>query len=172
MKNQTYVKKLSLSGMFLAISFLLPFLTGQIPRIGAMLCPMHLPVLLCGYVCGGYWGMAVGAIAPILRSVALGAPPFLTAMAMVFELAVYGLLSGLLYRALPKRKRSIYLSLVIAMLGGRLIWGGVRFLMMGLGVSGFTLGAFWAGAVVNALPGIILQLVLIPVIVIALEKLK
>ncbi len=173
MKNQMYVKKLSLSAMFLALAFLLPFLTGQIPQIGAMLCPMHIPVILCGFVCGGSWGLLVGAIAPLLRSLALGAPPlFPKALAMAFELAVYGLVSGFLYRKMKHQKLAIYLSLLVAMIAGRLLWGIVQFLFMGLGWSSFSFAAFWAGAVVNAIPGIIIQLVLIPVMVMALEKLQ
>ena len=91
MKNQTNLRNLCLSAMFLALAFVLPFLTGQIPEIGNMLCPMHIPVLLCGFVCGSPWGFAVGLIAPILRSVTIGAPTlFPRAVAMAFELAAYG----------------------------------------------------------------------------------
>ena len=105
MKTKKLVLNVSLSGMFLALAYVLPFLTGQIPEIGSMLCPMHIPVLLCGFVCGAPYGLVVGFIAPMLRSLTLGMPPlFSTATAMAFELAVYGLVAGLLYKALPKRK--------------------------------------------------------------------
>lgn len=162
-----------LSAMFLALAMVLPFLTGQIPEIGSMLCPMHIPVILCGYFCGWKWGLAVGFIAPLLRSVWLGMPPmFPTALCMAFELGVYGCIAGALYRALPKNLFGIYVSLITAMIAGRLVWGLARFLCTGLDVSQFGLSAFWAGAVVNAIPGIILQLILIPLIVKAFDKHK
>ena len=103
------VKKLGLSGLFLALALVLPFFTGQIPQIGGMLCPMHLPVILCGFVCGWPWGLAVGLIAPLLRSVSFGMPPiFPTAVAMTFELAAYGAFAGLFYRLLPRKTGYIW----------------------------------------------------------------
>ena len=168
---KTNVKTLTLSAMFLAVALVLPFITGQIPEIGAMLCPMHLPVLLCGYFCGGPWGLAVGLIAPVLRSMVFGMPPmYPTAISMAFELAAYGAISGLLYAKLPKTKASVYISLVTAMIVGRLVWGAARFVFAGLDITAFGLQAFWAGAVTSAIPGIILQLILIPILVIALDK--
>ena len=168
---KTNVKTLTLSAMFLAVALVLPFITGQIPEIGAMLCPMHLPVLLCGYFCGGPWGLAVGLIAPVLRSMIFGMPPmYPTAISMAFELAAYGAISGLLYTKLPKTKASVYISLVTAMIVGRLVWGAARFVFAGLDITAFGLQAFWAGAVTSAIPGIILQLILIPILVIALDK--
>ncbi len=170
-KNNTL--NIALSAMFLALAFVMPFLTGQVPQIGSMLCPMHIPVILCGFICGAPWGLMVGLSAPLLRSLILGMPPFFpTAFSMSFELAAYGFLSGLLYRVLPKNRINIPASLVIAMIAGRLVWGLVQFLCMGLDTTKFGLSAFWAGAVVNALPGIIIQLVLIPVIIVILEKTK
>lgn len=171
MKKQTSTFRLSLSAMFLAMAFVLPFLTGQIPQIGSMLCPMHIPVILCGYICGAPWGFAVGVIAPLLRSITLGMPPlFPTAFAMAFELAVYGFMSGFLYRVLPKSRINIWLSLVLSMVAGRLVWGAVQFCCMGLDATRFGFSAFFAGAVVNALPGIVIQLIFIPIIIAVLEK--
>ena len=163
-----------LSAMLLAVAFVLPFLTGQIPQIGSKLCPMHLPVLLCGYLCSGPWGLAVGFAAPLLRSFIVGMPSplFPKAIAMAFELAAYGFTAGVLHRALPKKKAFLYLSLVISMITGRLVWGLVQLCCVGLDVTRFTLSAFWTGAAVNALPGIIIQLLLIPVLVSAVEKYK
>ena len=169
--KKTNVKTLVLAALFLALALVLPFLTGQIPEIGSMLCPMHIPALLCGYFCGWPWGLAVGLIAPILRSLLFGMPPmFPVAICMAFELATYGAISGLLYSKLPHNKVSIYISLLIAMVAGRLVWGIARFLCAGLNVSAFGLSAFWAGAITTAIPGIIVQILLIPVIVMALEK--
>ena len=169
--NTLQIRKLTYAALFLALAIVLPFLTGQIPEIGSMLCPMHIPVLLCGFLCGWPWGLAVGLIAPLLRSVLFGAPPmFPGAVAMAFELAIYGASAGLLYRLLPKKKWSIYASLIIAMIAGRVVWGIVRLILAGLSGKGFTWAAFMAGAFTNAVPGIILQIVLIPVLVMVLER--
>ena len=171
MKKQNNLINLALASMFLALALVLPFLTGQIPEIGEMLCPIHIPVILCGYICGGPWGLVVGFVAPLLRSVIFSAPPlFPTAFAMAFELAVYGFMSGLLYRKLSKNKANVYISLVVSMIVGRLVWGIVQLCCVGFDISKFSLAAFWSGAVINAIPGIIIQLVLIPIIVMALEK--
>ena len=165
------VRRLTYSALYLAIAMVLPFVTGQIPEIGSMLCPMHIPALLCGFMCGWPWGLAVGFIAPLLRSVIFGMPTlFPGAVAMAFELAVYGGLSGLLYRLLPKKKRNTYIILVISMIAGRIIWGAARVILAGLSGSSFTWALFLAGAVTNAIPGIILHLILIPVLVIAMDR--
>ena len=165
------VRRLTYSALYLAIAMVLPFVTGQIPEIGSMLCPMHIPALLCGFMCGWPWGLAVGFIAPLLRSVIFGMPTlFPSAVAMAFELAVYGGLSGLLYRLLPKKKRNTYIILVISMIAGRIIWGAARVILAGLSGSSFTWALFLAGAVTNAIPGIILHLILIPVLVIAMDR--
>ena len=169
--KKTNVKILVLAALFLALALVLPFLTGQIPEIGSMLCPMHIPALLCGFFCGWPWGLAVGLIAPVLRSLLFGMPPmFPTALCMSLELATYGAVAGLLYSKLPQKKSSIYISLLTAMVAGRLVWGIARFLCAGLNVSAFGISAFWAGAVTTAIPGIIVQILLIPILVMALKK--
>ena len=171
-KLHRFVKRLVYASVCLALALVLPFLTGQIPTIGAALSPMHVPVLLCGYLCGGVWASLVGLIAPPLRYFLFSMPPFPTNAAMAVELAAYGLFSGWLYRKLPKTRGSIYVTLVIAMIAGRVVWGAAQMVLMGLQDNVFTLQAFLAGAVTTAIPGIILQLVLIPVVVMALEKAK
>ena len=169
--NTLRIRKLVLSAICLALCMVLPFLTGQIPEIGSMLSPMHIPVLLCGFVSGPLWAAAIGLIAPLLRFVLFGMPPiFPTGAAMCFELAVYGAVSGLLYIRLPKKTVNIYVSLIAAMLLGRIVWGIVRVLFSGVTGSAFTWAAFIAGAFTSAIPGIILHIVLIPVIVLALQR--
>ena len=164
------IRKLTYAALFLALALVLPFLTGQIPQIGSALSPMHIPVLLCGFLVGWPWGLAVGFIAPLLRSVIFGMPVIVPgAVAMAFELAVYGLVSGILYRLLPKKKWSIYVTLIVAMLAGRVIWGIARLIIAGLSGNSFTWALFLAGAFTNAIPGIILHIILIPVIVMVLE---
>ena len=171
--KSTVTRKLVFAAILLALAMVLPFLTGQIPQIGQALCPMHIPVLLCGFVCGPIYAMAVGFIAPLLRFALFGMPPiFPTGVSMAFELLTYGLVAGLCYKHLPRRRINIYASLLIAMVAGRLVWGVVRFILTGLQPAKFGLAAFWAGAVAGSVPGIIVHIVLIPLLVMALEKAK
>ena len=165
------IRKLTFSAVFLALAMVLPFLTGQIPEIGSMLCPMHIPALLCGFLCGWPWGLAVGFLAPLLRSAVFGIPVLIpNGVAMAFELAVYGAVSGLLYRALPRKNWSVYIALVAAMIAGRIVWGAARLVLAGLSGNSFTWALFLAGAFTNAVPGIILHIVLVPVLVLALSR--
>lgn len=163
---------LALAAMFLALALVLPFVTAGIPQIGNALCPMHIPVLLCGFVCGPWYAMGIGFIAPLLRFALFGMPPIIPiGIAMCFELAAYGLVSGLMYKYLPKKKPYIYVSLIGAMLIGRGVWGAARTVLYGLGKSEFGFAAFIAGAFTNAIPGIIIQIVLIPLLVMMIESL-
>lgn len=172
MNRSTSIRKMTFSALYLALALVLPFVTGQIPEIGSMLCPMHIPALLCGFVCGWSWGLAVGFIAPLLRSVLFGMPTlYPTAVAMAAELAVYGMAAGILYRFLPRKPWSVYATLILSMVLGRLAWGSVQFLLAGLQNTVFSPAMFLAGAVTNAIPGIILQIILIPVLVLAQERL-
>ena len=165
------IKNLTLSAMFLALALVMPFLTGQIPQIGSTLCPMHIPVLLCGFFCGGPWGLVVGLIAPILRSVTFGMPPmFPTAVCMAVELATYGFVAGFLHKKLPRTAWNVFPSLLFAMVAGRVVWGLAMLLCMGLDTTKFGFEAFIAGAVLNAVPGIVIQLVVVPALVIVLER--
>lgn len=166
------LKNMTLSAMFLAVGMLLPFLTGQLEQIGNMLLPMHIPVLLCGFICGWPYGLAVGFILPLLRSVCFGMPVlFPNAASMAFELGTYGFISGFLYgRSHWKCIVSLYRSLLAAMVTGRIVWGVVQMLFLGISGNPFTWRMFLAGALFNAIPGIILQLILIPAIMIALKR--
>ena len=161
MKNNSSVTKLTLSAVFLALGIVLPFLTGQIPTVGSMLLPMHIPVLICGFVCGWQWGLLVGFVLPLMRSALFSMPPMMpTAAAMAFELAVYGAVTG------------IYVSLAGAMIAGRIVWGIVSMILYGITGKAFGWQIFLGGALLNAVPGIILQLVLIPIIILALRRAK
>ncbi len=165
------LRQLILAAMFLTLALALPFLTGQIPQVGSALCPMHIPVLLCGFFCGPWYALAVGLVAPLLRFALFGMPPLMpTGIAMCFELATYGVVSGLLYKLLPGKKVFTYVTLIAAMLAGRIIWGIARVILAGLAQSEFAWTAFLSGAFVNAVPGIILHILLIPVLVIALKR--
>ena len=149
MSNKT--KQLVISALLLAAGLVLPFLTGSIPNFGRMLLPMHLPVLLCGFVCGWKWGLLVGFVTPLLRSVLFGMPPMVpTALAMAFELAAYGALAGVCYSRWHGGVKGVYLSLLAALVGGRLVWGLVSIPIYGLLTEqAFTLAAtdlFWLSA--------------------------
>lgn len=163
------IHRLVLSALLLALGLVLPFLTGQIPEVGSRLLPLHLPALLCGFVCGWPWGLAVGAVLPVLRSFLFGMPPLMpTALAMAFEMAAYGAAAGVLYR-----RCNVYVSLVGAMIIGRLVWGVASWLLYAAFMpNGFSLAMFWAGGFVNAWPGMVLQLIVVPLIVTALKKAK
>ena len=169
------IKKLTLTSAFFAIGLVLPFLTGQIPQIGKMLLPMHIPVFFCAFICGWKWAAPMAFVLPILRSLFFGMPAFYPdAVVMAFELAVYALVGGLIYYLLIKSKVkhivAIYVALVISMICGRLVWGLVKYVLLLFNGSLFTFKMFMAGALINAFPGIIVQLVLIPLLMLALEK--
>lgn len=156
--------------MFIGIGLVLPLLTGQIQKFGNMLLPMHIPVLLCGLICGWQYGLTVGFVLPLMRSAIFSMPVmFPNAVSMAFELAAYGFIAGFLFgRSKWKCLRSLYRSLIVAMVGGRCVWGIVQGIL--LGASGFTFKAFLAGAFINAVPGIVLHLILIPAVMLALHK--
>lgn len=165
------VKNLCLSAACLALCMVLPFFTGQIPQIGSALSPMHIPVLMCGLLCGWPYGLVIGLIAPLLRFLLFGIPPLMpTGLAMMFELAAYGAVSGLLLKLLPRKLPFLYVSLIGAMLTGRIIWGIARFIL-GLAVGpAFTISAFLSGAFVTSIPGIICHILLIPPVVIGVRR--
>lgn len=172
-KQNNQLKNLVLTALFLAIALLLPFLTGQIQTIGNMLCPMHIPVLLCAYVCGWKWAATLGFVAPFLRSAIFVMPPIMPiGLGMAFEMLTYGLVAGILYQLLPKKNINIYVSLISAMIVGRIVWGIARLVIAGVTSAQFTWQLFIGGAVLTAIPGIILHIVLIPILVIALKKAK
>ena len=171
MKNIT-TKNLVLGGLFIAMGIVLPFLTAQNQQLGNMFLPMHLPILISGFVCGWPVGLAVGIITPLLRSVMFGMPPFLPiAVSMAFELGAFGFITGILYSKMPKKIVNIYIILVIAILAGRVVSAIANLALLGFGLrDSYNLQIFLAGSFINAWPGIILQIVLIPVLIRALQK--
>lgn len=168
------VKKLAVTAMLFAVGMVLPFFIGQIPAIGKMLLPMHIPVLLCGFIVGWQYGALIGFLLPIVRGLVFGMPPlYPNAIAMAFEMATYGFVSGYLYsHAKWQCTKMLYISLVTAMLAGRLVWAFAEVILLGIGGNTFTWKMFAAGAFLNAIPGIIVQLVLIPLIMVALRRAK
>ncbi len=171
MKNEK-LKIVLIASMLFCIGLVLPLLTGQIPQIGNMLLPMHIPVFLCGLICGWQYGGVVGFTLPLVRSLIFSTPVlFPTAIAMAFELATYGILSGLIYKHSRWHCiKSLYLCLGLSMVGGRIVWSIVQTVLLGFSEDSFTFALFITNGFINAIPGIILQLILIPAVMLAVKK--
>lgn len=173
MKQKT-IRNIALSGIFLALGLVLPFVTGM--QLGGVLCPMHIPIIICGFVCGYKYGLLIGLLCPLLRSLFFGMPSlYPSAISMSVELGMYGLISGLLYSKLKKTSVNeilvIYISLISSQLLGRLSWGLVRYIIGTIDQTNvFTFEIFLSGAFLVAWPGIIIQLLLIPIVVRTLSK--
>lgn len=164
-------KKVVLTALFIALGLTLPMITANVPMIGNMLLPMHFPIIICGLICGAGYGALAGVITPLLRSFIFGMPPlFPIAAAMAFELAAYGTVAGLVYVIIQKNKGSVYPALIISMLSGRAVWGVVTFILFRMMGKTLTLQMFLAGAFTNAIPGIVGQLIIIPVLMYYLAK--
>lgn len=170
MRNET--NKIVLTSLFIAIGVILPtvFINQQ---IAAMFSPMHIPVIICGFLLGWKYGLLAGLITPILRSIIFTMPPLIPiALAMSFELGTYGLIAGLLYNVLPIKLIivKIYISLLSAMILGRLMFGLVMTIYFSMQNNIYTFKAFISATVIIAIPGIILQLILIPILILYLDK--
>lgn len=166
------IRNLTLSALFIAIGLVLPFLIGQIPQIGRILLPLHIPVFLCGFICGWREGLLVGFILPLLRSLLFGMPVFMPmAASMAFELAVYGFITGILFPRLPyKTTVSVIITALTATIAGRIVYGAAAWLFWRLCGDVFTAKIFLVGAVLQPIPGTIIQLILFTAIISALDK--
>ena len=171
-ENRT--RKSILAAMFLAFGLVLPFLTGQMKEIGDTLLPMHIPTMFCGLVCGPWYGLVVGFAIPVVRSIIFSMPMFFpNSIWMAFELATYGCVIGVIYRFFAKKNvRAVYLSLIPAMISGRIVWGIAKTVLLGIAGKPFSFQMFLAGGILDAIPGIILQLILIPAIMSILNRYK
>lgn len=164
MKSQT--RQLVTAALCVAMGLLLPSVFHLFGGAGPAFLPMHIPVLLCGLLCGWQYGALCGAILPLLSSALTGMPViYPTGIAMCFELACYGAVSGLLYG-----RWGVYPSLVCAMLAGRVVSGCAHAILLGLGGKVYAFSAFLSTAFVVAIPGIVIQLVCLPAIVKLLER--
>lgn len=170
----TKTKKLVFSSIMIALGVILPLFTSQIKEIGDSLLPLHLPVMLCGILCGWAYGATIGFCLPFLRSLIFSMPPiYPNAVWMACELATYGLVIGLLYnRKTQKSIGWLYFSLITSMFCGRIIWGIVKLILLSVKGNAFTLSAFISGGFIDAIPGIVLQLILIPAIISIYERLN
>ena len=172
MKKMSVVKKAIITAICIALCVVLPQAFHAIPRAGMIYLPMHIPVLLCGLICGWPFGLLCGLAGPALSSVITGMPPAATLPSMMIECAIYGCIAGLLMAIVRTRKTylDLYISLIGAMLCGRIIAGILQALIFSAGK--YSISAWATSYFVTALPGIIIQIVLLPSIVFALMKAK
>jgi uncharacterized membrane protein len=167
------VKHITLGSTLLAIGILLPFLTINQPQLGQVFLLMHIPALLAGFLLGGKWGGLVGFLMPLLRSVLVGMPPlYPTALIMSFELMTYAFVAGIVSSKLTYKSFHVILSLVLAMIAGRLVWGVMSVIFLSLENLPFTFEIFIAGAFITALPGIGIQLIFIPLLIHFMNRAK
>ncbi len=172
--NKNSVKNLALSAMFLALGIVLPFLTGQVPQIGSMLLPMHIPIFLCAFICGWQYGVPIAFILPLLRSAMFSVPNlYPEAISIAFEMAAYAFVAGLLYHKSKWRCiRSLYRSLLVAMVVGRVVRGFVQLTLLGLSGAELAFGTFFMGVIVYGIPGVVLQLIIIPAVMVLCHRTK
>jgi ubiquinone/menaquinone biosynthesis C-methylase UbiE/predicted membrane protein len=170
MKNE--VIKMTRAAMMIALGVLLPMAFHAIPNAGGIFLPMHLPVLLAGFLCGPFYGALVGVVTPLLSSLWTGMPPVAMLPGMIAELCAYGFFSGLFYRLIKTKNLylDLYACLLLSMLLGRLV-GGFANAMIYLSKSkSYTWQIFLTGYFVTGIWGILIQLVAIPLIMVALTK--
>jgi len=156
----------------MAMGFILPMLTGQLPVVGQMLLPMHIPVFFCAFFCGPWYALAVGFALPLLRSLIFGVPVlYPIAIAVAIEMATYGGITGFLYSRIKKNTlRTIYFSMLPAMLLGRVARCLSQAILMGVQGNPFVLRAFITGVIVYSIPGIVLQLLIVPVVTVSVWR--
>lgn len=162
------LRDLTYTSLFLALGVVLPFITASNPKLGQIFLLIHLPAFIAGLWLGPKQGFTVGLGVPLLRSILVGMPAlFPTAFIMALEMATYGLTIGWVHLNLKNRKNSVLISLALSMLMGRLVWGVTSFAVYGL--NQFNLQLFITGAFINAWPGILLQLCMIPLLMRSLK---
>ena len=166
------VKKIVTASLLIALGIVLPMAFHSIPNAGRIFLPMHIPVLLCGLTCGLPYGLAVGVMTPILSHLLTGMPPTVMLPSMVCELAAYGAVSALLmyYVKVKNIYLKIYISLIGTMVFGRVFYGILNALIFSAGE--YSMQIWLTAAFVTALPGVAIQLILIPAVIIALQKSK
>lgn len=170
MAKMSYVKRSIITATCIALSVVLPMAFHSIQNAGSIFCPMHIPVLLCGLICGPAFGLLCGLVGPLLSSLFVGMPPMAYLPPMMVELAVYGLVCGLMINLIRTKKlyADLYISLVIAMVAGRIIAGIAKALIFSTG--SYSLAVWTTSYFITCWPGLVIQLALIPTIVFALMK--
>lgn len=165
------VKRTVLAALFIALCVVLPIAFHSVPDAGSVFLPMHIPVLICGMVCGWHYGALCGLLGPLLSSLLTGMPPMAYLPAMMVECAVYGLVTGLVLRFVRTGKLQIdlYIALIGAMLAGRVVSGIAKALIFSPGI---TMKYWIAASFVTAAPGIVIQLIAVPLVVNLLMKIR
>ena len=163
-------RKLVHTALFVSLGIILPLAFHAVPRAGAIFLPMHIPVLLCGIICGFPLGLLCGIMTPILSSMLTSMPATAMLPSMICELAVYGTVIAAMWRFLPVKNFYVktYASLIGAMLCGRATYGILNALIFKAG--NYSASIWLTAAFATSLPGILIQLVAIPAILIALHK--
>ena len=163
-------KNMIVAAMCVALCVVLPMAFHAIPNAGSIFLPMHIPVLLCGFLCGWPYGLCCGILGPVISGALTGMPPAAMLPAMACELAVYGFVTGLLFPRVHTRSdtANIYICLLSAMLCGRIVSGALNALIFRAG--SYSLEIWLAASFTTALPGIAIQLVIIPALLLVLEK--
>ena len=171
MKIFSPVRRMVLAALCVALCVVLPIAFHTIPDAGSVFLPMHIPVLLCGLICGWPYGLACGLLGPVLSSLLTGMPPAAYLPPMIIECAVYGMVCGLMLKVLRTGRSTVdlYAALIAAMLAGRVVSGIAKALIFSPGMA---MGVWITSSFVTALPGIIIQLVLIPQVVRLLMKIS
>ena len=170
MKSKEALHKMIFAALFLALALILPFLGGQIPEINSVFCPMHIPIFLCGFICGWKWGVTVGFASPLLRSLIFGFPVFYpVAVTMAFELAAYGLIMGIMKKLLPKKRGFIYCSLIVAMIIGRVCRTVAMITCSAIVGNSFIFSTFLTGVILKSIPGMIAHIIIVPIAIMLIE---
>ena len=171
MKTMNSVKRLTLAAVCIALCVVLPIAFHSIPDAGSVFLPMHIPVLICGMICSWPQGLLCGLMGPLLSSVLTGMPPVAFLPAMMVECGTYGMVSGLVLKYVRTQKTyaDLYIALIVAMIAGRVVSGIAKALIF---TPGLALSAWVTASFVTALPGIVIQLVFLPSVVLTLMKAK
>lgn len=164
------VKKSIITAVCIALCYVIPLMFHGIQNAGSIFCPMHIPVFICGLICGWQYGLLCGIAGPALSSALSGMPPVAILPSMMVELAAYGTAAGLMMKLVRTKSTyaDLYISLIVAIVCGRVLAGLAKALIFARG--SYSMSAWIAGSVVTSWPGTVIQLVFIPTIVFALMK--
>lgn len=170
MKKMSNVKKSIITAVCIALCYVIPLMFHGIQNAGSIFCPMHIPVFICGLICGWQYGLLCGIAGPALSSALSGMPPVAILPSMMVELAAYGTAAGLMMKLVRTKSTyaDLYISLIVAIVCGRVLAGLAKALIFARG--SYSMSAWIAGSVVTSWPGTVIQLVFIPTIVFALMK--
>ena len=170
MQKMSNVKKSLITAVCIALCYVIPLMFHGIQNAGNIFCPMHIPVFICGLICGWQYGLLCGIAGPALSSALSGMPPVAILPSMMVELAAYGTASGLMMKLVRTKSTyaDLYISLIVAIVCGRVLAGLAKALIFARG--SYSMSAWIAGSVVTSWPGTVIQLVFIPTIVFALMK--